>query len=79
MRSLRERGIREGLVRRCEDLFRETKCRVRAEISEVFWTSKGIRKRCPMIGEFKIVQYVDNGVGREKEDKERLKEGKMCH
>lgn len=50
-----------------------------AEISEVFWTSKGIKKRCPMIGEFKIVQYIDNGVGREKEDKERLKEGKVCH
>ena len=29
VRSLRERGVRERLVRRCEDLFRETKCRIR--------------------------------------------------
>lgn len=31
VRAMRERGIREGLMKRVEELIRETKSRVRAE------------------------------------------------
>lgn len=38
---MRRREVREGLVRKCEDVFRETRNRVRIEdkISEAFWTA----------------------------------------
>jgi len=49
-RVLRESGVREGLVERCEDLLRETKNRVRVggEVGETFWTSRGVRQGCPL-------------------------------
>ncbi|XP_071568694.1 uncharacterized protein [Temnothorax nylanderi] len=47
---MRERGIREGLVRRTEEILRETKSRVRVgnEIGEEFWTGRGVRQGCPL-------------------------------
>jgi len=49
-RAMKERGIREGLVRRIEQIMRETKCRVRigGEIGENFWTARGVRQGCPL-------------------------------
>jgi len=48
--ALRERGVRERLVERCMDVLRETRNRVRVggEVSEVFWTGKGVRQGCPL-------------------------------
>lgn len=42
-KTMRERGIREGLVRRYKDILRETRSmvRVRGERSEQFWTGRG--------------------------------------
>lgn len=47
-KALRERGIREGLVQRCENLLRETRNRIRigGKSSEVFWTGKGVNQGC---------------------------------
>lgn len=41
--AMRERGVREGLVRRVEEMFRETKSRVRVgeNTGVVFWTARG--------------------------------------
>lgn len=38
-REMRKRGVRERLVRRCEDIFRKTRDRVRIGegMSEAFW------------------------------------------
>ncbi|XP_071572942.1 uncharacterized protein [Temnothorax nylanderi] len=50
IKAMRERGIREGLVRRTEEILRETKSRVRVgnEIGEEFWTGRGVRQGCPL-------------------------------
>lgn len=47
-KALRERGIREGLVQRCENLLRETRNRMRigGKSSEVFWTGRGMKQGC---------------------------------
>lgn len=48
--SMRRRGVREGLVSRCEELLRETSSRVRVgdEEGSVFWTERGVRQGCPL-------------------------------
>lgn len=45
-KTMRERGIREELVRRCEAMLRETRNRVRLgeERSEQFWTGRGVKQ-----------------------------------
>ncbi|XP_024868251.1 trichohyalin-like [Temnothorax curvispinosus] len=50
IKAMRERGIREGLVRRTEEMLRETKSRVRGgnELGEVFWTGRRVRQGCPL-------------------------------
>jgi len=49
-RALRERGVREGLIERIEEVLRETKSRVRIgeEVTEEFWTGRGVRQGCPL-------------------------------
>jgi len=46
MKTMRERGIREGLVIRMEEILRETKSKVRigGQIGKEFWMIKGVRK-----------------------------------
>lgn len=46
---IRERGVREGLMRRW-DLYRESRNRVRAgrKIGKGFWTERGVRQECPL-------------------------------
>ena len=50
IKTMRERGIREGLIERVEGLLRETKSRVRVgeETEEEFWTGRGVRQGCPL-------------------------------
>lgn len=50
IRTMRERGIREGLARRVEELLEKTKSRVRVgeEISEEFCTAREVRQDCPL-------------------------------
>jgi len=48
--AMRERGIREGLVKRVEEVMRETRNRVRVgrEMGSSFWTERGVRQGCPL-------------------------------
>jgi len=48
--AMRERGVREGLVRRCEEVLKETVSRVSVgdREEERFWTGKGVRQGCPL-------------------------------
>jgi len=48
--AMRERGVREGLIERVEEIVRETRSRVRVgtEIGESFWTARGVRQECPL-------------------------------
>jgi len=50
IKAMKGRGIREGLVKRVEQVLRETKCRVRVGegIGECFWTARGVRQGCPL-------------------------------
>ena len=50
IKAMRERGIREGLVERTEEVLRETKSRVRigSKLSDSFWTARGLRQGCPL-------------------------------
>lgn len=43
--AMRERGVRDDLVDRVEELIRETKCRVRigGQLGEEFWVARGVR------------------------------------
>lgn len=47
---MKERRIREGLVRRIEEVMGETKSRVRMgqEVGESFWTVREVRQGCPL-------------------------------
>lgn len=49
--AMRKRGIRESLIRRCEEIIKETRhrVRIREEIREVFWTGREVRQRCPYL------------------------------
>jgi len=48
--AMRDRGVKEGLVVRCEDIVRETRNRVRVgeNVGEWFWTGRGVRQGCPL-------------------------------
>lgn len=48
--TMRRKGVREGLVRRCEEVLRETISRVRVggEEGREFWTMRGVRQGCPL-------------------------------
>jgi len=48
MRAMRERGVREGLVNRIEEILWETKSRVKVkrQWSEKFWLARGLRQGC---------------------------------
>lgn len=48
--AMKERGVREGLKSRIEEVYRQTrsKVRVREKIGETFWTARGVRQGCPM-------------------------------
>ncbi|XP_032685325.1 uncharacterized protein LOC116850785 [Odontomachus brunneus] len=50
VKSIRDRGVREGLVVRCEDVLREVRNRVRVgeNLGECFWTGRGVRQGCPL-------------------------------
>jgi len=50
LNTMREKGIREGLIERVEEVLRETKSRVRigGELGEGFWTVRGLRQGCPL-------------------------------
>lgn len=48
--AMRRRGVREGIVRRCMEILRETSCKVRVgdREGEEFSTVKGVRQGCPL-------------------------------
>lgn len=45
---MRRRRIREGLIRRMEEVMKETRNRVRVggEVGVGFWTARGVRQGC---------------------------------
>lgn len=48
--TMRKKGLKKGLVRRCEEVMRETVSRVRMgeTCGERFWTVRGIGQGCPL-------------------------------
>lgn len=50
VRAMRGKGVREELVVRCEEILRETTCRVRVgdEERERFWTARGVKQGCSL-------------------------------
>lgn len=50
MEAMEIRRVREGLRRRIEEVYRETRSKVRVgkEEGESFWTARGVRQGCPM-------------------------------
>lgn len=48
--AMRQRGIREELIERVAEMWRETKSRVRVvgEMGEGFWMARGMRQGCPL-------------------------------
>lgn len=48
--TMRKKGIMEGLLRKVEEITRETRSRVRTsgEIGEGFWMARGVRQSCPL-------------------------------
>ena len=49
-RAMEERGVSEDLRRRIEEIYAETRSRVRVggEEGESFWTARGLRQGCPL-------------------------------
>lgn len=50
IKTMRARGVREGLVDRVEELLRETKSRVKVgrRNGGIFWMAKRVRQGCPL-------------------------------
>lgn len=50
LESMRKRGVKGGLVVRCEEMLKETVSRVKVgeKEGERFWTDKGPKQRCPL-------------------------------
>lgn len=48
LRALRVREVRKGLVKRCEEVFRESCFRIRVgeELRDEFWMGRGVRVPC---------------------------------
>lgn len=48
--TMRERRMKKGLVRRVEQILKETrnKARIGKRVEENFWTAKGVRQGCPL-------------------------------
>ncbi|XP_036145342.1 uncharacterized protein LOC118646472 [Monomorium pharaonis] len=48
--AMRKRGVREGLVKRCGEVLKETGSRVRVGKTggKKFWTERGVRQGCPL-------------------------------
>ncbi|XP_070513034.1 golgin subfamily A member 6-like protein 6 [Cardiocondyla obscurior] len=48
--TMKKRGVREGLIRRCEEILEETvnKVKVKDKERKSFWTTKGVRQGCPL-------------------------------
>ncbi|XP_070522382.1 uncharacterized protein [Cardiocondyla obscurior] len=48
--AMKKRGVREGLIRRCEEILEETvnKVKVKDKEGKSFWTTKGVRQGCPL-------------------------------
>lgn len=49
-KAMKDRGISERLVRKCEEIIRETRNRVkiRGKVSDVFCTGREVRQGCPL-------------------------------
>lgn len=67
--AIRERGVREGLIERVEEVIRETRSRVRVggKIGESFWTARGVRQECllsPLL--FILLADLEEEMGRVK-------------
>jgi len=48
---MRERGIKKGLIRRVEDVLRETRSKVRRkgrDVGKSFWTARKVRHGYPL-------------------------------
>ncbi|CAD6242993.1 GSCOCG00009629001-RA-CDS, partial [Cotesia congregata] len=50
LKAMENIGLEEGLIEQVRRIYKETKCRVRVggELSEGFWTKKGVRQGCPL-------------------------------
>lgn len=59
--TMRKRGVREGLVRRCKEVLRETSNRVRIgeKEGEIFWIVKEVRQGCPLSPSLFILLLAD--------------------
>lgn len=46
IKGMRNRGIRESLVERVEEMLRETRSRIKvgSEVKKEFWTAKGVKQ-----------------------------------
>lgn len=50
METMRERGIKKGIIERMAKLLRKTrsKMKVEGETGESFWTARSVRQGCPL-------------------------------
>lgn len=50
IRAMKEQGVREGLIKRVEQVIRETRTRVKVgeEFGDSFWTAREVRQRYPL-------------------------------
>lgn len=50
LESMRSKGVREGLVVRCEKMLKETvtRLKVRNKEGRKFWTGREMRQKCPL-------------------------------
>lgn len=78
-KTMKRRRIREGLVERVKEA-RETKNKVRTgrETGGSFWTTRGIRKRCPLNATlFNImISDLEEEMGKVKEGRDKAGGGK---
>ncbi|XP_070531356.1 golgin subfamily A member 6-like protein 7 [Cardiocondyla obscurior] len=68
--TMKKRGVREGLIRRCEEILEETvnKVKVKDKEGKSFWTTKGVRQGCPLSPSLFTLLLADIDEELEKED-----------
>lgn len=48
LEAMKEKGIRESLIMRIENVLREMRSTVGGEVGDSFWTAMKVRQECPL-------------------------------
>lgn len=80
MEAMRQRGIRKGLIERIEEVLREIRSRVRVgkRVDKGFWTTRGVRQRCPLLFNL-LIMDLEEEMDKVRWEKIKLERERMAY